>query len=334
MKIAYILPNYCLIDGNGGGVRVQAAQWADYMRKSGHEVEEIGVWGGYDWRSFDVIQFFYFGFVYIPLYDALKSKAPKAKFVCAPILDPHKSILVYKILSFICFPKIKLWTEFSILRYYKNVFDMFLVRSEFEKQYLVKSFGIDEKKIELIPLNSRLDAIDYCRVVKKKFCLHVSRICDPTKNVEKLVDASLKYGFDLVLAGSSTDEFNEKLKRKIGGRNNVKILGKISDENLIDLYREAKVFALPSTREGVGLAALEAASYGCDIVITNIGGPKEYFLPNAISVNPNSVDEIGKAVMCFLDGKTFQPELSSCIEKKYSKKIITKALVAAYQRIV
>ena len=163
--------------------------------------------------------------------------------------------------------------------------------------------------------------------------MHVSRICDSTKNVERLVDAALKYNFDLVLAGASTDEFNAKLERKIGSRKNIQNLGRVSDEKLKDLYSRAKVFALPSIREGVGLVALEAASYDCDIVITNIGGPKEYFLPNAIAVDPYSVDEIGLAVKKFLDGDTCQPALRMLIAEKYSEAVVTQKLLDAYSRM-
>lgn len=333
MKIAYILPNYCLIDGKSGGVRVQALQWIESMRSAGHEVVEVSMWEDYDWNSFDIIQYFYFGFCYLPLYQAIKDKAPKIKFVCAPILDPHKSIFVYKLLSYIKIPRVKLWTEFSVLRHYKDVFDVFLARTEFEKKYLVKAFGIKVDKIKIIPLNSRFqDITDDC-YQKKDFCLHVSRLCDPTKNVIRLVEAALKYNFNLVLAGSSSESFNLELKRIIGSKDNVKILGRISDEELIQLYKEAKVFALPSTREGVGLVALEAASYGCDIVITDIGGPKEYFLPNAIAVNPLSVDEIGQAVKKFLDGTTYQPTLKNCISKNYTESATIDKLLCIYRNL-
>ena len=332
MKIAYILPNYCLIDGKAGGVRIQAAQWADYMRSIGHDVIEIGVWGDYDWESFDIIQYFYFGFSYQAVYESIKGKAPQAKFICAPILDPHEPIGVYKILSYLAIPKIKLWNEFSLLRHYAKIFDLFLARTEFEKEYLIKAFGISRDKIKIIPLNSRLSP----SVVphdKKNFCLHVSRIFDPTKNVERLVDAALKYNFELVLAGSSTTEFDSKLRKKIGDKKNITFLGRVSDERLIELYSEAKVFALPSTREGVGLVALEAASYGCDIVITNIGGPKEYFLPNAIAIDPCNVDDIGKAIKRFLAGETFQPALRENIEKKYSENTVKDELLKVYNKI-
>lgn len=331
MKIAYILPNYCLIDGKSGGVRVQALQWIEYMRSAGHEVVEVSGWEDYDWNSFDIIQYFYFGFCYLPLYQAIKDKAPKARFICAPILDPHKSIFVYKLLSYIKIPAVKLWTEFSALRHYKDIFDVFLARTEFEKKYLIKAFGVNANKITIVPLNSRFQNITDDCYRKKDFCLHVSRLCDPTKNVIRLVKAALKYNFNLVLAGSSSESFNLELKRIIGSKDNVKILGRVSDEELIQLYKEAKVFALPSTREGVGLVALEAASYGCDIVITDIGGPKEYFLPNAIAVNPLSVDEIGQAVKKLLEGTTYQPDLKKQISSKFSEELVKNMLLQVYR---
>lgn len=333
MKIAYILPNYCLIDGKSGGVRVQALQWIEYLRSAGHEIVEVSVWGDYDWNSFDVIQYFYFGFCFLPLYQAIKDKAPKAKFVCAPILDPHKSIFVYKLLSYVKIPSVKLWTEFSVLRHYRDIFDVFLVRTDFEKKYLVKAFGVKADKVKIIPLNSRFQNIRDDAYKKEDFCLHVSRLCDPTKNVIRLVKAALKYNFNLVLAGSSSESFDLELKRIIGSKDNVKILGRVSDEELIQLYKDARVFALPSTREGVGLVALEAASYGCDIVITDIGGPKEYFLPNAIAVNPHSVDEIGTSVKKFLEGTTYQPMLKNCISKKYTESATIDKLLSVYRNL-
>lgn len=329
MKIAYILPNYCLINGSAGGVVVQALEWAEMMKKKGHEVEQISVWGDYNWNSFDVIHFFYFGFSFLPFYVFLKSRATQAKFVCSPILDPHAPIWVYKILSHLAIPKLKIWNEFSLLRKYRHLFECFFARSEYEKMYLSKAFGINEKKIRIIPLASRFNVME--NVTEKEiFCLHISRISDSTKNVFRLVDAAIKYDFKLVLVGNSTIDFNQRLLKKIGANENIKILGRVSDEKLKDLYSRAKVFALPSIREGVGLVALEAASYGCDIVITNIGGPKEYFLPNAIAVNPYSVDDIGKAIKEFLEGKTFQPELKKSIMNYYSEQKVSEHLNEAY----
>lgn len=333
MKIAYLLPSFTIISGSSGGVKMQAMQWRDSMRGLGHEVIEISEWGDYDWKTFDIVHFFYFGFSYITIYQNLKQRFPHLKFVCSPIIDSYLPIWIYKLLSFVKIPKLKIWSEFSTLRKYKNLFDVFLVRSEYEKQYLTKGLSISPEKIEKIPLAGRLapkDNFDH----KEPFCLHVSRNDDAGKNVSRLVDAAIKYNFKLVLAGKCSEPFKQKLLQKKGAAGQIEILGRVSDERLKDLYARAKVFALPSIREGVGLVALEAASYGCDVVITNIGGPKEYFLPYAIGINPYSIDEIGLAVKKFLDGTSFQPRLKDILAIEFSAKNVQRRLNNCYLKLL
>lgn len=329
MKIAYLLPSFTIISGSSGGVKMQAMQWRDAMRKMGHEIVEISEWGDYDWKTFDIVHFFYFGFSYVTIYQNLKQRFPHLKFVCSPIIDSYLPIWVYRLLSFIKIPKLKIWSEFSTLREYKNLFDVFLVRSEYEKKYLEKGLSVCSEKIEKVPLSGRFapeENFDH----KEPFCLHVSRNDDAGKNVSRLVDAAIKYNFKLVLAGKCSESFRLKLLQKKDAAGHIKILGRVSDERLKDLYSRAKVFALPSIREGVGFVALEAASYGCDIVITNVGGSKEYFLPYASAVNPFSVDEIGKAVKKFLDGETYQPELKKQISSRFSEERVKDVLFQVY----
>ena len=107
------------------------------------------------------------------------------------------------------------------------------------------------------------------------------------------------------------------------GKPNVSYLGYVTKERMIELYSKAKIFALPSTYEGVGIVALDAATMGCDIVITKLGGPKEYYSGKALEVNPYDTDEIGTAVKSFIDGKSFQPQLSKMIKETKSPKVLS-----------
>lgn len=147
----------------------------------------------------------------------------------------------------------------------------------------------------------------------------------------RLIQAANKYHFKLVLAGNTgTKEDLNRIKKEIGNNPNIQILGFISEERKIELYSKAKVFALPSICEGVGIVAVDAAYCGCDIVITNDGGPKEYYNKLAIEVSPYSIDEIGIACNTFLKGKTFQPTLSEYIKNNYSTEKIFQLLVNTY----
>jgi glycosyltransferase involved in cell wall biosynthesis len=50
----------------------------------------------------------------------------------------------------------------------------------------------------------------------------------------------------------------------------VRVLGPVSDERLEALYRAADVFALPSVKEGFGLALLEALAAGLPTVLSDL----------------------------------------------------------------
>ena len=109
-----------------------------------------------------------------------------------------------------------------------------------------------------------------------------------------------------------------KYKCELKLTDNIKYIGRVSDDKLKELYGAAKVFALPSIGEGVGLVALDAAVYGCDIVVTSIGGPKEYYDGLAFEVDPYSVNSIGKAVMSAMSATDRQPRLMRHVIDCYS----------------
>ena len=138
---------------------------------------------------------------------------------------------------------------------------------------------------------------------RETFCIHISSISDECKNVLRLIKAAKKFGFRLVLAGKkgSVSQF-KPLADEIGNSDNIEVMGFISEEQKLDLYRRAKVFALPSIKEGVGIVALDAAHFGCEVVITDVGGPKEYFGDYAYKVNPYSIDSIGIAIKTAMGG--------------------------------
>lgn len=112
---------------------MQALQWKEMLQKKGNDVVEITPWGTYDWNSFDVIQFFFFGSSFFSIYEEIKTRASSAKFVCAPILDPHYPLFVYQILSKISFAKAKIFCDYCAPRKYQNLFDVFLARTQYEK---------------------------------------------------------------------------------------------------------------------------------------------------------------------------------------------------------
>lgn len=322
MKIAFILSYGGFAPTNG--IVSQGLTWKKGLESLGHEVILINMWDKNDWKSFDGILFFGFN-VYSCEFINVVSKV-NSNIIVAPILDPDYSIISLRIYTHWGSHKLRLTNPFYSLRGVKNKIKTVLVRSEFEKTYMVKGFGFPAEKCKIVRLSCGITPPDILPQ-KEPFCLHISLLCDKRKNVKRLIDAAKKYNFRLVLAGKLRNQEEQQLLHSwIGNANNIEYRGFISEEEKMDLYSRAKVFALPSTNEGVGIVALEAAAMGCDIVITKLGGPHEYYQDKAKIVDPYNVDEIGQAIKYFIDGKTYQPDLKYFILQNYSLQNISRIL--------
>lgn len=329
MKIAFIICAPVISPSNG--VISQALTWKNILEKRGHQIVLFNVWDPSDWTSFDIIHLFMFNEYSADYIDLLCKINPRLVF--SPILDPDYSITNFKIRTLFGSKKLQLYNRYSRLRDSIPKIKKFFVRSVFEKNYFKNGLGIQEEKIEIIPLSlSNTEKTDLKS--KENFCFHVSFLADERKNVKRLIEAAEKYHFRLKLAGRLRNESEKaKVMSWINKSKHVDYLGFLPYDKLIETYKRAKVFALPSLNEGVGIVALDAASLGCDIVITNIGGPQEYYSDMAIKVNPYNVDEIGVGIQELLNNTTYQPDLSNHIKTNYSLEKVGSLLENGYKKL-
>lgn len=317
-----------------GGVKVQAEMWKEGLEKLGHKVTLVNPWMSETWRDFDAIVFF----GYEPGCRNLIRLMGKENqnIIIAPIIDPDKPDYIYKFFF-------KYWgaqrhlglsSRFHDLWLARKFPRLWLVRSEEERHYVNYCLDIPQDMIVKVPLHYRIPPIEHMPV-KENFCFHASRLAAPNKNVPRLIEAAKKYGFQLKLAGHlmGVSERNW-LNHLIGNAKNIEYVGEVNEVELQNLYKRAKVFALPSLQEGVGMVALEAAAYGCEIVLTEIGAPKEYYDGRALLVNPRSVDEIGQAVMRAMQDGHAQPELKTYMEQHNSEKACCSLLHKAICNMV
>lgn len=79
--------------------------------------------------------------------------------------------------------------------------------------------------------------------------------------------------FILNIFGSSTEEF-KNLVQSVGD-DRVRLMGIKPRQELLAAFSESDVFVMTSEYEGFSIAALEAASCGCLIVATDVGGIRE-----------------------------------------------------------
>lgn len=333
MNIAYIMyPGACYM-GAGDGSKMQAEIWLKELERKGHHVERINPWGHYDWKSFDIIHVFGFG---LWNYDMIHwGSGLNPNFVFSPIIDTNTPMWEYKLATYLGCKKLRLFSQNYALRQMRDDIKLFFARSEYESNYLRQGYGINNNKIAVVPLSYRETNYNP-DIQKESFCLFAGTMTQERKNVPRLIEAAKKYGFKLKLVGNKGNAASEeKLNRLIDNHQNIEIVGFVSDEELSSLYNRAKVFALPSINEGVGLVALEAAMHECNIVITNLGGPKEYYPKGmAQTVNPYDIDDIGQAILKALDDNTSQPRLREHIKNTYNASSCTDLLIDYYTKLL
>lgn len=333
MNIAFVMyPGACFM-GKGDGTKMQAVIWKEALEKKGHTVTCLTPWEGYDWKSFDIIHVFGFG---LWNYDFIHwGSKINPNFVFSPIIDTNTPMFAYKLATYLGCRKLRLFTQNYMLRLLRSDIKMFYARTNYEAKYLREGYGIDENKISLVPLSFRMNQYNP-NVEREPFCLFAGTMTQERKNVANLIRAAVKYGFKLVLVGNTGNEKSFfKLKQLIGNSSNIEVKGFVSEEELLALYNKAKVFALPSLNEGVGLVALEAAVHGCNIVITNNGGPKEYYVNGLANlVDPYNVDDIGLNIMQSLENNNQQPALRNHILNNYSIDSCVDKLIDSYYKVL
>lgn len=329
MKIAYVLSEEYSVSPHNG-VRIQAQEWGEELIRKGENVIFVNPWEIYNWAEFDVVHIFGPVPFIRTLTNSLIARNNNQVIVYSPIIDTNQAIWKYKIASHLGCDNLRLSTHQYNVRHSQSFITKWFVRSQYEFEYVHKAYDVPANKISIIPLSYRIPTIDIYPS-KESFCFHVSSICQERKNVMRLIDAAIKYKFKLVLAGVNNPKEFEPYRKKIEANENIIYLGRISDDKLIEYYKRAKVFVLPSLYEGVGMVAVEAAAYGDDIVVTNLGGPKEYYGDMAFQVDPYNVDDIGINVLRALETNSNQPKLMRYIKENYNLSRCVDLLLDQYK---
>ena len=95
-------------------------------------------------------------------------------------------------------------------------------------------------------------------------------------------------------------------------KDNVKVLGRVSDEELLRLYHQAECFIFPSIYEGFGIPPVEAMACGCPVLAADIPVLREVCADAADYFNPYDVRSIHEGILAYLkDSDTKKPLLQA-----------------------
>lgn len=185
-----------------------------------------------------------------------------------------------------------------------------LTVSKFSKNEIIKRLGVEGNRISVIYNAAEANDVEQDDILKKvpsNFILAVSSI-DPRKNFVRLINAfSFIPEQNLVVVGGSYHVFNNvELDTSLS---NVKFIGRVSDAELTSLYKHATAFVYPSLYEGFGIPPIEAMTYGCPVVVSDIEVLHEVCGEAASYVDPYDEKQMAQAFSKICGDESLRQEL-------------------------
>ena len=198
--------------------------------------------------------------------------------------------------------------------------------------------GVNAQRFTPLPVRDWQDA---------HYILCVGRLSDPRKHIGLLLDAyarlpaTLRARVGLVLAGSSAppDVFWQRAK-SLGLMDRITWHQRPSTDELVRLYQQAAVFALPSDEEGLGVVLLEAMACGIPVVSTRSGGPDGIITDgeDGYLVTLDNAQALAERLTTLLENPALNIEMGrkarETIEVRYDERVTGAVFVEMWDRVL
>lgn len=181
--------------------------------------------------------------------------------------------------------KMRIWDRLAADRV-----DYFIANSNYIKGRIAKYYRRDSEVI-FPPVNTHL----YYIAPKEEIYLVVSRMVQ-YKRIDLAVQAFNKLGLPLIVIGAGAEE--KKLRAM--AKDNIKFMGRLSDEEITSYYAKSKAFIFPG-EEDFGITPIEAQASGTPVIAYGRGGALDTVVDGKSGVlfHEQSVDALVEAVRVF-----------------------------------
>lgn len=218
-----------------------------------------------------------------------------------PLFYRNRLVTVHDI-TFKVHPEWFSWIYSTYYRFITPIYTRFsrkiITVSDFSKRELQNWLKIPNSKIEIVHnavSKSIVNSLNSTLNKEEKYILTVASI-DPRKNMFRLIEAfkliEKTINVKLIIVGRSSKLFNIKITEDIRSKS----IGYVTDKELAFLYQNAECFVYPSLYEGFGIPPLEAMSFNCPVVLSNIPVFNEIYGDAACYIDPYSVESIKNGI--------------------------------------
>jgi glycosyltransferase involved in cell wall biosynthesis len=186
--------------------------------------------------------------------------------------------------------------------------------SEFSKREIIDNYNIVPDKIHVIynAVSSRLKAINSEKIKDKPYLLAVSSL-NPQKNFGRLIEAYQRLEnpkFNLHIVGGWNKSFANHIFKDRSKSIGIIFLGRLSDVELVQQYKNAEAFLFPSIYEGFGIPPIEAQSFGCPVIASDIEPLREVLRNSALFFDPYNIEEMIKQINALMENPNLKNRLT------------------------
>jgi len=241
-----------------------------------------------------------------------------------PLVALYKYIYRFKIITCMHGIEIPLFSKKILSLFFANFSDRFFSVSSWTDSLATKHLKLEKNKISR-QVNTfreslfRVRSDGEIRLLRNKYKLGshskiLLTVCrfdssESYKGYDKIIDLipeiiSRNKNFIYLLVGTGDDL--SRIHRKVeeyGIQKHVLFLGRVSDDELSELYSLSDVFAMPSSHEGFGIVFLEAMACGIPVLAGNVDGSIEPTLNGYLGklVDPNDSTDILNGLLSLLN---------------------------------
>lgn len=295
MKILIDSYNECF-QNDSGGVRIKIESYFRYISKM-TDAKLFNKWTD-KITDFDLLHVFKPGVQnYASISLAKRNGLPVVVSSIVPSENKHK-VQIKKVIDHF----ISLNTPYRFIKKIFNMADAVIAETVFEKEYLEYAYNISKDKIYVIPNGVSFPEANVGENyffeqtgIPKDFVLQVGRF-DENKNQLSTIKAVQGTDIHVVfIGGPDKDDTSYYDKCVENSSDNIHFLGWVShDDPLLQAaYMACHSFILPSHSEILGNALIEAASFGANIISTNVLPLNSWGIEDkCFVVNPADISDI------------------------------------------
>lgn len=293
-------------------------------------------------RGFDVVHLHYpfFGSSDVVMAAVLLSKAKLIVHYHMDALGSGFKGFLFRSYSFFMLPLIvrlaRLITCAS-LDYVKHS-DLGAYYENHQQKFVQVPFGVDTERFSPLPRSDVPTALFVGGLDSQHYFKGVDILIEAFASIVSKIPAAR---LTIVGKGNLEDYYLQRI-RTAGLEGKARILNSISDEELVQLYRQAWVAVLPSINKGeaFGMVLQEAMASGTPVIASNLPGVRSVFRngEHGCLVKPGDCDDLAEKLLWFLDDRDRVEDMGAhardWVKKSFSWEKFNQRLEAAYCRVL